>query len=169
MKLNYLVLLLVLIAFSGSCNAKNKSSNTTTTAQQNVSDNLEENKNSVINGADQINEIVELVKNKRVALIVNQTSTVGDDLVLLPDTLLKSGVNIVKLFAPEHGFRGDADAGETVKNGIDVKTGLPIISLSGRDKKPTAEQPEDQDVILFDVRYGGARCYCFYSRILLSM
>ena len=169
MKLNYLVLLLVLIAFSGSCNAKNKSSNTTTTAQQNVSDNLEENKNSVINGADQINEIVELVKNKRVALIVNQTSTVGDDLVLLPDTLLKSGVNIVKLFAPEHGFRGDADAGETVKNGIDVKTGLPIISLYGRNKKPTAEQLKDVDVIIFDIQDVGARFYTYISTMLYAM
>ncbi len=78
-----------------------------------------------------------MLKGKKVAVFANQTSVVkGTHLV---DTFIKSGINVVKIFGPEHGFRGTADAGEHVDNGIDKKTGLPVISLYGDHKKPTAE------------------------------
>ena len=84
-------------------------------------------------GAALFDSYLPLLKNKSVALIVNQTSMVGN--THLVDTLLTQQINIVKIFAPEHGFRGSADAGEHVEDGIDVKTNLPIISLYGKHRK----------------------------------
>ena len=78
-------------------------------------------------GAEQMNEYLPILQGKNVGMIVNHTSAIGN--THLVDSLLKRGIRIRKIFAPEHGFRGDADAGETVKSGIDTKTGLPIISL----------------------------------------
>jgi uncharacterized protein YbbC (DUF1343 family) len=93
--------------------------------------------NRVVVGAEQMDSYIPLLKNKKVALLVNQTSMVkGRHLV---DTLLASKINIVKIFAPEHGFRGTADAGEKIKSGIDAKTGVAISSMYGANKKPSAE------------------------------
>ena len=88
-------------------------------------------------GADKIEEILDITSNKRVALIVNQTSVTecGSHLV---DTLIARGVNVKTIFAPEHGFRGTADAGESIKDGVDSKSGVKIISLYGKNKKPSA-------------------------------
>ena len=94
----------------------------------------------LLNGADQIDKIVSLLKSKRVGLVVNHTSLVGDKQTHLLDTLLSRGVHVVFVFAPEHGFRGNADAGEVVMNGRDKQSGLPIISLYGKNKKPAREQ-----------------------------
>ena len=101
-------------------------------------------------GAEQLAEYLPLLKNKRVALVVNQTSIVGKTHLL--DTLLRKGINITKLFVPEHGFRGTADAGAHIKNGMDVKTGLPIVSLYGNNKKPKPEQLNDVDIMLIALR-----------------
>lgn len=112
-------------------------------------------------GAEQTERLLPLLKGKRVALVVNQTSRVGETHLL--DTLLSLEVQVKKVFAPEHGFRGDADAGETIRNGKDVRTGLPILSLYGKNKKPTAEQLRDIDLVLFDIQDVGARFYTYIS------
>jgi len=114
-------------------------------------------------GAERTEKLLPLLDGKRVALVVNQTSVVGEKQTHLLDTLLSLGVKVKKVFAPEHGFRGNADAGETVKNGRDVKSGLPILSLYGKNKKPNAGQLADIDVILFDIQDVGARFYTYIS------
>lgn len=122
---------------------------------------------TIMTGADQMALYLPQLKNKRVGLIVNQTSEIEG--ILLPDTLLKSGVKIVKIFSPEHGFRGNADAGAKVKSGVDDKTGLPVISLYGNNKKPTAEQLKDIDILVFDLQDVGVRFYTYISTLQYAM
>src|SRR5690606_28419575 len=88
--------------------------------------------------AVQLDRYLPLLEGKRVALVVNHTSLAGD--VHLADTLKSRGVNLVKIFAPEHGFRGTADPGEHIEDGVDRKLGLPVVSLYGNNRKPTSEQ-----------------------------
>lgn len=114
-------------------------------------------------GADRMEVYLPLLKNKKVAIFANPTTVLGK--THLVDTLLKSGIKIVKIFGPEHGFRGDADAGEHVGNQIDKKTGIPIVSLYGNHKKPTAEDLADVDVVLFDVQDVGVRFYTYISSL----
>ena len=99
----------------------------------------------------------------RVAVVGNQTSQI--DGTHLVDTLFSKGVNIVKIFCPEHGFRGTAEAGAHVDNSIDPKTGLPIISLYGKNKKPTPEQLKDVDCVVFDLQDVGCRFYTYISTL----
>lgn len=114
-------------------------------------------------GAEKMNEYLPLLKNKKVSLVVNQTSMVkGSHLV---DTLLKRKVKLINIFAPEHGFRGDHSAGEKVRSGIDAATKLPIISLYGKNKKPTEAQLSKCDVIIFDIQDVGARFYTYISTL----
>jgi uncharacterized protein YbbC (DUF1343 family) len=112
-------------------------------------------------GAFQISQILELTKNKRVAIVTNHTAMLGQ--VHLVDTLLKLGVDIKKIFAPEHGFRGTVDAGAKVNSEVDTKTGLPLTSLYGKNKKPTAKQLLDVDLIIFDIQDVGVRFYTYIS------
>lgn len=114
-------------------------------------------------GAEQFSEYLPLLKEKNVGLIVNQTSQVRG--VLLPDTLLHLGVNVVKIFSPEHGFRGVADAGAAVNNDIDKVTGIPIISLYGKNKRLSAKQLSNIDVIVYDLQDVGARFYTYISTL----
>jgi uncharacterized protein YbbC (DUF1343 family) len=114
-------------------------------------------------GADRMEVYLPLLKNKKVAIFANPTSVVGK--THLVDTLLKSGIRIVKIFGPEHGFRGDADAGEHVGDQIDKKTGIPIVSLYGNHKKPTSEDLADVDVVVFDVQDVGVRFYTYISSL----
>lgn len=110
----------------------------------------------------------ELLRGKRIGLIANQTTVVAKgmgDYHHLADVLLENDFNLIKVFAPEHGFRGTADAGEVVKDGVDTKTGLPIISLYGSNKKPAKEQIEDVDVLVFDIQDVGARFYTYISTL----
>lgn len=116
-------------------------------------------------GAEQTERYLPLLKGKNIALVVNQTSIIGQNKTHLLDTLLSCGVNIKKVFAPEHGFRGNADAGETVKNGKDSRTGIPIISLYGNNKKPNAGQMKDIDIVIFDIQDVGARFYTYISTL----
>lgn len=118
---------------------------------------------SVQTGAEQIEKLLPLLENKRVALVVNQTSIVGKRKTHLLDTLINLKINVIKVFAPEHGFRGDADAGENIKNGHDIQSGIPILSLYGKNKKPTSAQLDDIDIILFDIQDVGARFYTYIS------
>jgi uncharacterized protein YbbC (DUF1343 family) len=112
-------------------------------------------------GAEQTNLYVSDLKGKTVALVVNHTSMIGT--THLADSLLSLGIKIKTIFAPEHGFRGTADAGEHVSNGIDKKTGLPIVSLYGSNKKPSVAQLEGIDVVVFDIQDVGARFYTYTS------
>lgn len=98
-------------------------------------------------GAERTEEYLPLLKGKRVGMVINPTSVIGEEQACLLDTLLSLNINVVKVFAPEHGFRGDADAGETVKDGKDSQTGTPIVSLYGNNKKPTVRQLQDVDII----------------------
>jgi Uncharacterized protein conserved in bacteria len=118
-------------------------------------------------GAERVDVYVPLLKGKSVAVFANQTSMVkGTHLV---DTLSKRGVRIVKIFGPEHGFRGDADAGEKVGNYIDKTTGIEVISLYGEHKKPTAADLKGVDVMLFDIQDVGVRFYTFISSLQYYM
>jgi uncharacterized protein YbbC (DUF1343 family) len=117
----------------------------------------------VITGAERMEVYLPMLKGKSVAVFANQTSVVGN--THLVDTLVKVGIKIVKIFGPEHGFRGVADAGEHVKDGIDKKSGLPVISLYGNHKKPTKEDFEDVDVVVFDIQDVGVRFYTFISSL----
>jgi len=119
--------------------------------------------NKIITGAERLTTYLPLLKGKKVAVFANQTSVVAQ--THLVDTLLKSGVNIVKIFGPEHGFRGNADAGEEINNSVDKKTGIPIISLYGNHKKPTAEDFENVDVLVFDIQDVGVRFYTYISSL----
>lgn len=118
-------------------------------------------------GAERLDEYLPKLEGKNVALIANHTSYVGK--VHIVDTLFRLGVNLKTIFAPEHGFRGKEDAGGTVKNSIDQKTNLPVISLYGKNKKPSPEQLEDIDIVVFDIQDVGARFYTYISTMHLAM
>lgn len=121
----------------------------------------------VKNGADRLEELFPLLENKRISLVVNQTSLVQN--VHLLDTLYNKGVHITQVFAPEHGFRGDADAGEFIKNGKDYRTQVPIISLYGKNKKPQPSQLQQTDIVIFDIQDVGARFYTYISTMFYVM
>ena len=121
----------------------------------------------VKNGADRLEELFPLLENKRISLVVNQTSLVQN--VHLLDTLYNKGMHITQVFAPEHGFRGDADAGEFIKNGKDYRTQVPIISLYGKNKKPQPAQLQQTDIMIFDIQDVGARFYTYISTMFYVM
>lgn len=121
----------------------------------------------VRNGADRLEQLLPMLENKQISLVVNHTSRVNG--VHLLDTLYNSGVHIVQIFAPEHGFRGDADAGETVRNGKDTRTHIPIISLYGTQKKPQPAQLSQTDIVIFDMQDVGARFYTYISTLFYVM
>jgi uncharacterized protein YbbC (DUF1343 family) len=104
-----------------------------------------------------------LLKGKQIGLVVNHTSTIGETHLL--DTLLAMGIFVDVVFAPEHGFRGTADAGAHVKSYVDEKTGVPIVSLYGDNKKPKPEQIKDLDILVFDIQDVGARFYTYISTL----
>ena len=118
---------------------------------------------NVVTGADRTTVYFPLLKGKKVAVFANQTSVVGNK--HLVDTLLAGGINVVKIFGPEHGFRGDADAGEHVGDDRDKKTGLRVVSLYGDHKKPTAADFAGVDVIVFDIQDVGVRFYTYISSL----
>ena len=115
---------------------------------------------------------VNLLKGKNIAVVANQTSVIFKEIYKkkqearhLVDSLLTLGIEVKKVFAPEHGFRGKADAGEVVKDGFDTKTGLQIISLYGKNKKPSATQLKGIDIVVFDIQDVGARFYTYISSL----
>ena len=152
-KNTYLFTILLFLSFF-SCQSAQK------TPQTNAP---EKKMTTILPGAYSLDAYLPLLQNKRVALVGNQTSKING--IHLVDTLLRRGVQIVKVFAPEHGFRGQASAGEQVADSKDKKTGLPIISLYGKHKKPTPEDLADVDVILFDIQDVGVRFYTYLSTL----
>ena len=117
----------------------------------------------LILGSERMEEIINSIDNKNLAIVGNQTSLVND--IHLVDTLLSLKQNIISVFSPEHGFRGTEDAGAKIDNEYDSKTGLPIISLYGKNKKPTREQLKGIDIIIFDIQDVGARFYTYISTL----
>ncbi|MBL7890853.1 MAG: DUF1343 domain-containing protein [Bacteroidia bacterium] len=126
-------------------------------------DNTVKTSNDIKVGADRTSEYLPLLKGKSVAIVANQSSTIKK--THLVDSLLALGVNIKKVFCPEHGFRGLVDAGEKVNSEKDKKTGLNIISLYGKNKKPSADQLKDVDVVIFDIQDVGVRFYTYISTL----
>jgi len=114
-------------------------------------------------GAEQTEQYIELLKGKRVGIIANQTSLIGS--THLVDTLISRGIKITTVFAPEHGFRGEAGAGEHIRDGKDPKTGIPVLSLYGKTKKPSAEMLSSADILVFDIQDVGARFYTYISTL----
>jgi uncharacterized protein YbbC (DUF1343 family) len=114
-------------------------------------------------GIERLGLILDSLKGKRIAVVANQTSVLNN--VHLVDTLLALKIEVIKVFAPEHGFRGQADAGEKVNHSVDEKTGLPLVSLYGNNKKPNVEQLKDVDILLFDIQDVGVRFYTFISTL----
>ena len=114
-------------------------------------------------GAERMDLLLPTLQGKRVALMVNQSSLVGSTGTHLVDTLLSQGINIVRLFVPEHGLRGKVDAGKNVRSGVDEKTGLPVVSLYGQRKRPTPEMLADIDLLVFDLQDVGTRFYTYIS------
>lgn len=122
----------------------------------------------VIVGAEQLDQYLPLLQKRRVAIFSNHTGMVGNKHLL--DLLLEQGVDVVALFSPEHGFRGDADAGEQVANSVDKKTGIPILSLyNGKTKRPAKESMQKFDILIVDIQDVGLRFYTYYATMVRLM
>lgn len=150
-----------------SCACTPKNTNQTTFEQQAENQkpaNSKDNESEKISvGAERSELYLSKLQGKKVAVVGNQTSVIGS--THLVDSLQKLGINIVKAFSPEHGFRGVADAGEKVNSSVDAKTGIPIVSLYGSNKKPTQEQLKGIEVIVFDIQDVGVRFYTYISTL----
>ena len=158
---------LFLVFFLGeSCSKNNVKKNnkeiTLTVKNLDSLNNLE-----VFPGANNTAKYIPMLKGKNVGLVVNHSSVIEG--VHLSDTLLALGINVVKAFAPEHGFRGDADAGAVIKDGIDTKSGLPVVSLYGKKVKPSNEDLEGIDILVFDIQDVGVRFYTYIATLQYIM
>ena len=116
-----------------------------------------------VTGADQVSEYLDYLKGKRIGILVNQTSIIGKTPIV--DSLVSLGVNIVMIFGPEHGFRGTASNGDKVSDSVDPKTGIPAISLYGKQRKPSKEQMAGIDLMVFDIQDVGARFYTYINTL----
>ena len=146
-----ILVILSLLVFLSACSAQKSGQQHTDNGQR------------IIPGAERIEVYLPLIKGKRVAIFANQTSMVGNTNLI--DTLSKLGINIKMVFGPEHGFRGTADAGEKVGNFIDEKTGIPVVSLYGSKRRPSADDLKDVDIMIFDIQDVGVRFYTFISSL----
>ncbi|WP_108867033.1 exo-beta-N-acetylmuramidase NamZ domain-containing protein [Aquimarina aquimarini] len=136
-----------------------------------IAQNLIKNEKFILIGANQTDSYLSFLENKKVAIVGNQTSVIFKDSITnenyihLVDSLVSRNINIKKVFAPEHGFRGKVDAGELVADGKDIKTGIPIVSLYAKNKKPSKEALSDIDIVVFDIQDVGARFYTYISTL----
>jgi uncharacterized protein YbbC (DUF1343 family) len=128
---------------------------------------IAKNREEPLPAAETPSGYLQVLTGKRVAVVVNQTSTTQG--TLLPDLLISKGINLRKIFVPEHGFRGTEDAGAHIENGTDKSTGLQVISLYGKNKKPTAEQLADIDILVYDLQDVGVRFYTYISTMEYCM
>ncbi|MEO6631933.1 MAG: DUF1343 domain-containing protein, partial [Mucilaginibacter sp.] len=153
-KISFLIQIFI-IACSFSCAA---------TSPQNI------NKSGIITGADQTSLYINYLRGKNIGMVINQTSVIGKNKTLSLDTLLKLGINVKKIYGPEHGFRGDASNGADINNSIDAKSGLPIISIYGNKHfKPTAEDLAGIDLMIYDIQDVGVRFYTYLSTLQYVM
>ncbi|MBK5215115.1 MAG: DUF1343 domain-containing protein [Flavobacteriaceae bacterium] len=146
-----------------SCSAKNQAAIAITESNESSPTQPKE----IVVGANNSALYLPLLAGKNVALVTNQTSVIfkKNGYTHLVDSLLSLGIHITKVFSPEHGFRGAADAGETVTDGFDLRTDLPIISLYGKNKKPSKEQLQGIDLVVFDIQDVGVRFYTYISTL----
>ena len=165
-------ILLVLIASCGIQNKRDIGTNQTQIIEECLIDDIDciKEESIITNtihhpilGIDRLHLFMDSLQNKNIAVVSNQTSMVGN--VHLVDTLLALNLKVIKVFAPEHGFRGQADAGEKVYSTMDEKTGLPLISLYGQNKKPTSTQLSDIDIVIYDIQDVGVRFYTYISTL----
>jgi len=164
MVLNFIkntVLIFVLTAVSCGSETKKSASNDDIYPKQLLQD------QTIIVGSNQTEKYLPLLKGKRVGIVANQTSVIftPEGYTHLVDSLISLNVDIATVFSPEHGFRGKADAGEKVVDGLDTKTGLPILSLYGKNKKPSDEQLNNIDIMIFDIQDVGVRFYTYISTL----
>lgn len=163
-KSTYLLLVFLMFFLNASCQ-KNKETKETTSKKE-----------IILPGAQQTKQYIPLLKGKKVGVVANQTSVIyklqkdkeklnNKEFNHLIDSLLMLSVNVAKIFTPEHGFRGTADAAEVIKNSVDTKTGLPIISLYGKNKKPLPKHLKDIDIVIFDIQDVGVRFYTYISTL----
>ncbi len=153
-----------LFFFLMSCSQNAVQQKTTDPTNHEISQPVER---GLIVGAERTSNYLPTLKGKNVGAVVNQTSMIGDKHLI--DNLLEKEVNIKTIFSPEHGFRGTADAGEKITDGKDPKTGLPLISLYGKSKKPSAAHLEGLDIVIFDIQDVGARFYTYISTMAYVM
>ncbi|WP_299669788.1 DUF1343 domain-containing protein [uncultured Polaribacter sp.] len=157
---NFIIIIVSLVLFSCAKTGKVK-------LEENPDELNKKESKEIIVAANRTQEYLSLLKGKNVGVVANQTSVIfkEDGVMHLVDSLLSLNVNVTKVFAPEHGFRGQADAGEHIADGTDTTTGLPIISLYGKHRKPSAKQLEGIDVLLFDIQDVGVRFYTYISTL----
>jgi uncharacterized protein YbbC (DUF1343 family) len=148
-------------AQSKNSSSKNSSS-ITSTSQHSVPHSTPPN-TTILPAAAQLEKYLPLLKNKKVGLFANHTSMVGEE--HLVDVLRKNNVNVTVIFAPEHGFRGDADAGAKIANSTDPKTGIPVVSLYGKKRRPDQADLSNVEVMLFDIQDVGVRFYTYISSL----
>ncbi len=164
---NTVLLSVLMIAACGNQGKSQKKIETVSTQEIPV-----KKEKSIIVAANNTAAYLPILQGKKIAVVANPTSVIfknDNTHTHLVDSLRSLQIDIKKVFAPEHGFRGAADAGETVKDGIDTKTGLALISLYGKNKKPTAEQLLDVDLVLFDIQDVGVRFYTYIATLQLVM
>lgn len=153
---NFLLVVSVIVFLS--CN------NTNTGSSDEKPEEFVENTDTIVYpGIYDTNAYFDLLEDKNVAVVGNHTSLIGE--IHLVDTLINSGINVVKVFCPEHGFRGDADAGATIDDSTDPTTGLPIVSLYGKNKKPYDDQLNGIEIVVFDLQDVGTRFYTYISTL----
>ncbi|MBP9792959.1 MAG: DUF1343 domain-containing protein [Flavobacterium sp.] len=162
---NTVLLLLFAIVSCGNCKKKieerEKTKDNSSITHLNTATISETNLKT---GADNYEAYLPLLKDKKVGIVTNQTGLLTNKTHLV-DFLVSKNITLQKIFAPEHGFRGTADAGELIKDGKDIKTGLPIVSLYGNNKKPKPEQLTGIEIMLFDLQDVGARFYTYISSL----
>jgi uncharacterized protein YbbC (DUF1343 family) len=164
-----------LLSISASCGKTSHSTNTIPKGLQMSNATIIPTEKNLYTGAENIEAYLPTLKNKKVGIVTNQTGIVSNlsnqvwkenvKAISIVDFLLSKKIDITTIFAPEHGFRGTADAGEHVIDGKDAKTNLPIISLYGNNKKPKAEQLKGLDIMVFDLQDVGARFYTYISSL----
>ena len=168
--------IMIAIVITISCGSKMKNKK-----EENQMDHADTPDSTLVVGANQTEDYLPMLVNKRIGIVANQTSVIFksressktedpersemEPYTHIVDSLLTLNLNIKKVFAPEHGFRGTADAGEAVKDGVDAKTNLPIVSLYGKNRKPKPEQLEGLDIVIFDIQDVGVRFYTYISTL----
>lgn len=157
-------LFILILLFSFGCSSVKKSKVESQKSKATETTNQKIKNLALKTGAENYNAYLPLFENKKIGIVTNPTGIVENKKHLV-DFLLENKVDLQKIYAPEHGFRGTADAGEVIKDGKDIKTNLPIISLYGNNKKPKPEQLENIDIIVFDIQDVGARFYTYISTL----
>lgn len=167
---NTFLLVLFSLISCGRSTGQNDTARSASSPTETTSENIETSTPAIITGSNRLEKYLPLLQGKNAGLVGNQSSVIfldeeHSEYVHLVDSLLLRGVELKKVYAPEHGFRGTADAGEVIKDGKDPKTGLPVVSLYGDNKKPTPKQLEGIDVMIFDLQDVGTRFYTYISSL----